>query len=80
VIVVPDTNQFHADPRMRKAAFRILMGQHNMGELMLVVPEVVVREVVKLFAAQLDAAMAKGREGNERSPGSNRRVRRGRAS
>lgn len=56
MIVVVDTNIFHGDPRMRRANFRILLGQHARGRLSLALPEVVVREVPKLFATQLDAA------------------------
>jgi hypothetical protein len=57
VIVVVDTNIFHGGPRMRRANFRIFLGQHAKGSLKLVLPEVVVREVPKLFATQLDAAV-----------------------
>ena len=57
MIVVVDTNIFHGDPRMRRANFRILLGQHAKGSVRLVLPEVVVREVPKLFATQLDAAV-----------------------
>ena len=41
---------------MRRSHFRILLGQHLRGRLQLALPEIVVREVPKLFQAQLDAA------------------------
>jgi hypothetical protein len=56
VIVAVDTNIFHGDPRMRRSHFRILLGQHLRGQITLALPEVVVRELPKLFQAQLDAA------------------------
>jgi hypothetical protein len=56
VIVVADTNIFHGGPRMRRSHFRILLGQHLRGRISLALPEVVVRELPKLFQTQLDAA------------------------
>lgn len=56
MIVVVDTNIFHGDPLMRRSHFRILLGQHLRGRITLALPEVVVREVPKLFQTQLDAA------------------------
>lgn len=50
MIVVVDTNQFYGDPRMVLRNFRILLGQHERGRLELTVPEVVLRELPKLFA------------------------------
>jgi len=54
--VVVDTNIFHGDPRMRRSHFRILLGQHLRGRITLALPEIVVREVPKLFQTQVDAA------------------------
>lgn len=73
LIVVVDTNQFHGDPRMALRNFRILLGQHERKRLELAVPEVVLREVPKLFARgyqetleKLDAAMRRlGELGHE---------------
>jgi len=54
VIVVPDTNQFHADPRMRQRLFGILLGAHFREALKLVLPEAVMRELPKLFGKQVE--------------------------
>ncbi len=66
MIVVVDTNQFYGDPRMVLRNFRILLGQHERERLDLAIPEVVLRELPKLFARnyretleKLDAAARK---------------------
>jgi len=56
VIVVVDTNIFHGDPLMRRSHFRILWGQHLRGRIRIALPEIVIRELPKLFQTQLDAA------------------------
>jgi len=44
---------------MRKRNFRILLGAHDRDEIKLVVPEVVIREVPKLFRRQVESARDK---------------------
>ncbi len=59
MIVVIDSNQFYGDPLMTGREFGIILGQHNRGELQLVIPEVVVREIPKLFLEQYVASRDK---------------------
>jgi hypothetical protein len=59
LIVVVDTNQFYGDLRMVLRNFRILLGQHERGRLELAVPEVVLRELPKLFARNYSETLDK---------------------
>lgn len=56
MIVVIDTNQFYGDMRLRRRDFRVVLGQHQRKKVRVVVPEVVVREVPKMFAQQYRTA------------------------
>lgn len=59
MIVVIDSNQFYGDPLMTGREFGIILGQHDRGELQLAIPEVVVREIPKLFREQYVASRDK---------------------
>ncbi len=54
--MVPDTNQFHGDQRLRGRKFRILLGEHDRKNLVVAIPEPVLRELPKQFAKQLKSA------------------------
>jgi rRNA-processing protein FCF1 len=58
-IVVPDTNAFYGDPMMRQRNFRIVLAEHDKGNFVLAIPEVVLGELPKLFREQLESARAK---------------------
>lgn len=59
MIVVVDTNVFHGDPRMQKRNFRVLVGQHERGRYVLKLPEVVVREIPKMYRREYEGALSK---------------------
>jgi rRNA-processing protein FCF1 len=52
MIVVVDSNAFYGDPTMRSPAFRVVRGAHQRGHLELAIPEVVLRELPKLYEEQ----------------------------
>jgi hypothetical protein len=59
VIVVVDTNQFHGDPAMRGHKFRVVLQGHDGDHYELVVPEVVAREVPKMFRREYESSLGK---------------------
>ncbi len=59
MIVIVDSNQFFSDLLMTGREFGIILGQHSRGQFELVLPEVVVREIPKLFRERYSATLNK---------------------
>lgn len=56
MIVVLDSSAIYGDPMLRRLPARILLAASRQGQLRLVLPEVVISELPKLYREQLDAA------------------------
>lgn len=57
MIVVIDTNIFFGNYFMDRPSFRILLAQHQLGNIALAIPEVVVRETINKFTITLEDAL-----------------------
>jgi hypothetical protein len=69
MIVVVDTNQFHGDPRMALRNFRVLLAQHEHGTLQLAIPEVVLRELPKMYRSEYEAVLDRVNSGLQKLRG-----------